>query len=159
MGLTLVDGDSFRPFFVYKNGSCEDVLTGFSIKWRLTNFESWLDSHDVKSMYSLHPTGNIEAITHFEFDNLLRRSGVQQASEEVYGASRTVLRRFVEGVVRSKVVNYASNVVTSRSIQCGLIGGTLVRKVYGYGHPKLPHGLFSDGIYHLSKQVRRLSLL
>jgi histone H2A len=177
LGLTPVDGD-FRPFFVYKNESCEDFVTGFRIKWRLTNYtksspghpnfhhsliepnlESWRDSHpinDVKSMYSLHPTGNIEAIPHFEFDNLLRRSGVLQASEEVYGASRTVLRRFIEGVsgvVRSEVVKYASNVVTSRSIQCGLIGGTLVHKVYGYGHPKLPHSLFSDGIYHVLKQV------
>ena len=159
--------------YIYENES--EAFTGDTVKCKLSklaklnpshqnyhhklndpDFNEWMESHDARKWFGSHPKGCIDSITDMDLDTLFCRAGVLAVSNEVYAESKVQLRTYLEGVLRDAIAHSEytkSKVVTSRSIQCGLMNGVLVHKVYGFGHPKLPPSSFSNGIYNVLKKV------
>ena len=170
-----LDDDYVVPYFDHEYKNESEAFTGDTVKCKLSklaklnpshqnyhhklndpDFNEWMESHNARKWFGSHPKGCIDSITDMDLDTLLCRASVLAVSNEVYAESKVQLRTYLEDVLRDAIAHSEytkSKVVTSRNIQCGLMNGVLVHKVYGFGHPKLPPSSFSNGIYKVLKQV------
>ena len=117
------------------------------------NVSSCLKTYEVEA----NRRSMIQTVPDHDLDKLFCRAGVLAVSDTVLGDIRYFIR-FIIVMILNKAILYPrndqSNVITTNGVLHGLRRcGIPMKRLYGYGLPKLPPSSFSSGIFKVLRAV------